>query len=79
LGEASALGDDLSGHPNDSPDLFRVSHASNRSKDGGSIDGVGSRFQSFRINDVEMVDQNSVSWNRLVHWFGLMEALKNAA
>jgi hypothetical protein len=26
-----------------------------------------------------MVDQNSASWNRLAHWFGVMEALKKAA
>jgi hypothetical protein len=45
----------------------------------GSIDGVGWRFQSFKINDLELVDQNSASWNRLAHWFGLMEALKKAA
>ena len=54
--------------PNDSPDLFRVSHASNRSKDGGSTNRVGSRFQSFGINDLEMVDQTGVSWNQLAVW-----------
>jgi hypothetical protein len=26
-----------------------------------------------------MVDQNSASWNRLAHWFGLIELLKKAA
>ena len=46
--------------PNDSPDLFRVSHASNRSKDGGSTNRVGSRFQSFGINDLEMVDLTGI-------------------
>ena len=46
--------------PNDSPDHFRVSHASNRSKDGSSTNGVGSLFQSFKINDLEMVDQTGI-------------------
>ena len=65
--------------PNDSPDLFRVSHASNRSKDGGSTNGVGSRFQSFRINDLEMVDQNSASWNQLSGWLREIASLREAA
>jgi hypothetical protein len=34
---------------------------------------------SFRINNLEMVDQTSATWNRLAQWFGLMEALKKAA
>jgi hypothetical protein len=43
--------------PNDSHDFFRVSHARDQSKDDGSTNGVGSRFQLFRVNDLEMVDQ----------------------
>ena len=65
--------------PNDSPDLFRVSHASNRSKDGGSTNRVGSRFQSFGINDLEMVAQICPRWNRLQPWFELVGAFKDAA
>jgi hypothetical protein len=48
-------------------------------RERGSTNGVGSKFQPFRISDLELVDQNSASWNRLAHWFGLMEALKKAA
>ena len=28
----------------------------------------GSRFQSFGINDLEMVDQMFASWNRIASW-----------
>ena len=65
--------------PNDSPDLFRVSHASNRSKDGGSTNGVGSRFQSFRINDLEMVAQIFPRWNPLTSWMRQIEDFQTAA
>jgi len=45
----------------------------------GSIDGVGWRFQSFKINDLEMVDQNSVSWNQIGLWIRKLDALRGAA
>ena len=32
------------------------------------LNRVGSRFQSFGINDLEMVDQTGVSWNHLAVW-----------
>ena len=45
----------------------------------GSIYGVGWRFQSFRINDLEMVAQICPRWNRLQPWFELVGAFKDAA
>ena len=50
-----------------------------RHRHSGSIYGVGWKFQSFRINDLVMVDQNSASWNQLTHWLTLVEALRSAA
>ena len=35
---------------------------------GGSIDGSGSDFRSFRINDLEMVAQICPRWNPLTSW-----------
>jgi hypothetical protein len=46
---------------------------------GGSINEVGWRFQSFEINDLELVDQNSASWNPLLSWLRQLEALRRAA
>jgi hypothetical protein len=46
---------------------------------GGSINRVGIDFQSFRINDLEMVAQICPRWNRLQDWFELAAALKDAA
>ena len=48
-------------------------------KCGGSINGVGWRFQSFRINDLELVAQIFPRWNRLQPWFELAGAFKDAA
>jgi hypothetical protein len=45
----------------------------------GSIYAVGSAFQLFRINDLEMVAQICPRWNRLQDWFELAAALKDAA
>jgi hypothetical protein len=47
---------------------------------GGSINevGVGWRFQPFRINGLELVDQNNASWNRLTSWLRKIEALRIA-
>jgi len=46
---------------------------------GGSITGVGSRFQLFRINNLEMVDQNSGSWNQLVDFLSQVDRLREPA
>jgi hypothetical protein len=45
----------------------------------GSIYGVGRRFQSFGINDLEMVAQICPRWNRLEPWFELVGAFKEDA
>jgi len=45
---------------------------------GGSIDEVGWRFQPFRINYLEMVDQNSASWNQIGEWLRSLEAVRLA-
>jgi hypothetical protein len=41
----------------------------------GSINEAGWRFQSFRINDLELVDQTGGSWNHLVRWLRLLAAI----
>jgi hypothetical protein len=46
---------------------------------GGSINEMGWRFQSFRANNFELVDQNSLSWNPLIGWLRQIEALRSAA
>jgi DNA-binding response OmpR family regulator len=46
---------------------------------GGSINEVGWRFQPFKINDLEMVDQNVVSWNRTAYWLRSITALRQVA
>jgi hypothetical protein len=45
----------------------------------GSTDAVGSSFQSLGTNDLEIVDQIVISWNRnpLISWLQI-ERLKNA-
>jgi hypothetical protein len=40
---------------------------------------VGWRFQSFKINDFEMVDQAIASWNHVAGWLHRVEALRGAA
>jgi hypothetical protein len=40
---------------------------------------VGSRFQSFEINDLEMVDQNSASWNQMFSWLKHLDGLGQVA
>jgi len=40
---------------------------------------VGRRFQLCEINDVEMVDLKSASWNRIVEWIKRIEALEATA
>lgn len=45
----------------------------------GSTNGVGSDFQPFRINDLEMADQNSASWNRIAGWLRQLDLVRSAA
>jgi hypothetical protein len=45
----------------------------------GSIDGVGWRFQSFKINDLEMVAQIFPRWNRVADWLREAEGYAAAA
>jgi len=45
----------------------------------GSINEVGWRFQSFRINDLELVAQIFTSWNPLGCWLRSVDELRNAA
>ena len=42
------------------------------------ITEVGWRFQSFTINDLELVDQNSASWNPLTSWLRRLDHLRRA-
>ena len=46
---------------------------------GGSVDGVGWRFQSFTINDLEMVAQICPRWNPLTSWMRQIEDFQTAA
>jgi hypothetical protein len=45
----------------------------------GSIYGVGGRFQSFKINDLEMVAQILPRWNPLTSWMRQIEDFQKAA
>ena len=45
----------------------------------GSIETLGTDFQSFRINDLEMVDQTEASWNPLISWLRWMDSLRQVA
>jgi hypothetical protein len=45
----------------------------------GSINDVGLRFQSFRINDLELVAQICPRWNRLTSWVRQIEDFQRAA
>jgi hypothetical protein len=36
-------------------------------------------FQSFEINDLELVDQTGASWNRIADWLTHVEGLQQAA
>jgi hypothetical protein len=45
----------------------------------GSIDEVGWRFQSFGINNLEMVDQIFPRWNRVANWLREAEGYAAAA
>jgi hypothetical protein len=54
-------------------------HCSGAFPTGGSINEVGWRFQPSRISDLELVDQNSGSWNHISSWLHRVEALRDAA
>jgi hypothetical protein len=45
----------------------------------GSINEVGWRFQPFRINDLELVDQIFTSWNPLTSWFRQIDDIRAAS
>jgi hypothetical protein len=45
----------------------------------GSQTRVGCRSQSFESNRLEMVGQNSVSWNRIAVWLGHLNLIRAAA
>jgi hypothetical protein len=47
-----------------------------RRAEGGALEGRRPQTPERKLG---VMDQNSASWNRLAHWFGLMEALKKAA
>ena len=85
----SGVGDDRFSHTDRSPAQLVVpstqkgSSSGDRctmgpSTSGGSIYGVGWGFKAFRINDLEMVDQNSVSWNRVANWLRQVDQLQHA-
>ena len=46
---------------------------------GGSIYEVGGRFQSCRINDLELVDLICPRWNPLTSWMRQIEDFQRAA
>ncbi len=48
-------------------------------REGGSIDGVGNDFQSFRLNDLKLVDQNSAIWNQVAVLLSRIDALRLGA
>ena len=50
-----------------------------RATTGGSIHGVGRRFQLFRISNLEFVAQIFPRWNMMEHWFKLADAFRSAA
>ena len=53
--------------------------AATRHSHCGSIYGVGRRFQSCRINNLELVDQSRGSCrNQLKSWLGVIETLRRA-
>jgi hypothetical protein len=46
---------------------------------GGSINEVGWRFQSFKINDLGLVAQIFPRWNPLTSWMRQIEDFQRAA
>ena len=45
----------------------------------GSTDGMGRRFQLFRISNLEMVDLTGASWNQIRSLLERIDALQRAA
>ena len=58
---------------------FRRPLHNGTSTTAGSINQMAWQFQSFRINDLEIVDQSNASWNQIVSWVSQIDALINAA
>jgi hypothetical protein len=54
-------------------------HCSGAFPTGDSINEVSWRFQPCRISDLELVAQNSASWNQLAGWLREIAALREAA
>jgi hypothetical protein len=61
-------------HDDESQEWGRV-----RQPYSGSINGVGARFQAFRINNLELVAQIFTSWNPLTSWIRKIGDYKAAA
>ena len=57
----------------------RTYKAATQESYSGSIYGVGGRFKSFRINDLEMVTQIFPRWNPLTSWMRQIEDFQRAA
>ena len=57
----------------------KILTALGRLEAGGSTNGVGCRFQSFRISDLDVVSQTFASWNRMDRFVRQIEALRRAA
>ena len=58
---------------------FRRPLHNQTANNGGSINEVGPRFQSFRINDLELVAQIFPRWNPLASWMRQIEDFQRAA
>lgn len=43
----------------------------------GSTNGVGQRFRSFGIDDLELVGQTSASWNQVIGWLSHIDCLRD--
>jgi len=56
-------------------EVYQRTHAGT----SGSTNCVGGRFRSFEISNLEMVDQNTASWNRLAGWLRRIEDIHKAA
>jgi hypothetical protein len=57
----------------------RTYKAATQESHSGSIYGMGGRFQSFKINDLEMVAQICPRWNRVADWLREAERFSTAA
>ena len=52
--------------------MVRTTHHS------GSTNSVDVRFQPFGFNDLELVDQNIASWNRIASWLRQIDGLNRS-